>query len=74
MTDFEDRLRDRMRAEVSGVQPEERLAAIRRRTEQGTRSTWWVPMASGLAALGLVAAAARARSAGSLLTSTDTWS
>jgi len=57
MTDFEDRLRDRMRAEVSGVQPEERLAAIRRRTEQGTRSTWWVPMASGLAALGLVAAA-----------------
>ncbi len=57
MTDFEDRLREQMRAEVSGVQPADRLAAIRRRTEQSTRSTWWIPMASGLAALGLVAAA-----------------
>lgn len=57
MTDFEDRLRDRMRAEVSGVQPEERLTAIRRRTEQRSRSTWWLPIASGLAALGVVAAA-----------------
>ncbi len=57
MTDFEDRLREQMRAEVSGVQPADRLAAIRRRTEQSTRSTWWIPIASGLAALGLVAAA-----------------
>ena len=57
MTDFEDRLRDRMRAEVSGVRPRERLDAIRRRTEERTRSTWWVPVASGAAALGLVAAA-----------------
>lgn len=57
MTDFQDRLRERMRAEVSGVQPEERLTAIRRRTEQPPRPSWWVPVASGLAALGLVTAA-----------------
>jgi hypothetical protein len=46
-----------MRTEVSGVMPDERLTAIRRRTEQSSRSTWWVPIASALAALGLVGAA-----------------
>ena len=56
MTDFEDQLRQRMRAEVSGVRPDDRLAAIRRRTES-TRPSWWVPAFSGLAAVGLVAAA-----------------
>jgi len=57
MTDFEDQLRQRMRTEVSGVRPEDRLTAIRRRTEQPPRPSWWVPVASGLAALGLVTAA-----------------
>ncbi len=59
MTEFEDRLRDGLRAEGSRVKPPERLTAIRGRTtdRSSVRRTWWVPALSGVAALGLVAGA-----------------